>query len=180
MRFKVSTPLLALAIMLGIAGTAHATTYTSCASVPASPPAGDVDITDPGNCTLSNNLTVTGGGNLSITAVGSISAQDITVDGNAIISGTSVTTQDITSNNWGVQVTATSGTLSLGNIISNGNDVSFGGNVLLTATGNIGTGDISNGGTTTTGGIEIHANTGGTSTVFNIGGGGANGTGALD
>lgn len=162
------------AALLVAAGTAHAQSYT-CNESGNPPPAsvsGDAIITEPGTCTLTNDVTATG--QISITAGSTVNVQDLTTVDNTTITGTDITTGDITSD-WGVQVTASSGNISLGDVISNANDSSFGGNVLLTATGNIGTGDITNGGVTTAGGIEIHANTSGSSSVFNIGGGGTNG-----
>lgn len=95
------------------------------------------------------------------------------------MSASNVTAENITSD-WGVQVTATNGTITVVDVVSNNDDSSNGGNILMHATGDIGTGNLKNNGTSTIGGIEIHANESGTSSVFNIGGGGSNGTGTLD
>jgi hypothetical protein len=139
----------------------------------------DLTISSTGNVTT-DSLTSTGGEvNVSSSGGDVTISDDISSFSNTILNGNNVTTEDITSD-WGIQATANSGALDLGELISNDFDLSFGGNVLLSATGNIETDDITNNGSTTTGGIEIHANTGGTSTVFNIGGGGSNGTGTLN
>ena len=178
----------ALALAAGFfiaAPPANAADYTGdCAGVTAFNGTGNVSITDT-NCSLPVSITASGsisisatsvsgsGKNLSGTAVtvtasgGDIEVGTVTSTLNTILSGKNVKTNTISSR-WGVRVTATGGTLDLTNITSNANNESFGGNVILTATGNIKTGNITNGGTTTAGGIQIRANTDGTSTAFNI------------
>lgn len=193
----------ALALMAGFfiaAPPAYADYNGTCGNLTSWDGQGNVSINDQNACTLPIN--VTSSGSVSITAPSisgsgkNISGTVVTVTANSgdievgtvtstvyntILSGENVKTSTISSN-WGVRVTATDGTLDLENITSNANNGSFGGNVILTATGNIKTGNITNGGTTTAGGIEIHANTAGGESIsaFNIGGGGSNGTGVLD
>lgn len=140
---------------------------------------GDVTVTASGGAATLGQLT-SSNGNVNVTATGgNLTVGVVNSYLNTKLSGNKVTASTITSS-WGVQVTATSGVLDLANITSNAGSLSYGGNILLSATGNIKAGNLKNNGTSTTGGIEIHANTAGTSTVFNIGGGGTNGTGVLN
>ena len=158
---------------------------------------GNVTISESGSCTL--NQAVTASGWIRITAGGAIDAQALTSQNDEVnltgsgaitltgpvttrrntkLKGSSVTATTISSQ-WGIQVEATSGTLSLGDVTSNSNGTEFGTNIMLTATGNIGVGNVKNNGTSTTAGIEIRANTGGANVPFKVGGGGTNGSGTL-
>ena len=145
------------------------------------------------------NQAVTASGWIRITSGGTINAQGLTSQNDEVnlngsgavtltgpvstrlntkLTGSSVTATTISSQ-WGIQVEATSGTLSLGDVTSNSNGTEFGTNIMLTATGNIGVGNVRNNGTSTTAGIEIRANTGGGNVPFKVGGGGTNGSGTL-
>ncbi|MFA7340747.1 MAG: hypothetical protein WC028_28435 [Candidatus Obscuribacterales bacterium] len=189
----------ALLALMSVAQPAYATDYSySCANVPASVD-GNVSISDENACVINHSVTATGSitvssSNSSVTAQGLTATEGavlvtaptgITMTGaisshlNTILSGSTVTADDITSD-WGVQITATDGSITVADVVSNNDNSSNGGNILMHATGDIGTGNLKNNGTSTSGGIEIHANEIGTSTVFNIGGGGSNGTGTLD
>lgn len=118
-----------------------------------------------------DEVNLTGSGAITLTG-------PVTTRRNTKLKGSSVTATTISSQ-WGIQVEATSGTLSLGDVTSNSNGTEFGTNIMLTATGNIGVGNVKNNGTSTTAGIEIRANTGGANVPFKVGGGGTNGSGTL-
>lgn len=188
----------ALLALIGFASPVKAADYNdTCANISQFNGQGNVTINEPGSCTLNQAVTATGW--IRITSGGAINAQgltsqndevnltgsgDINITGpvstrlNTKLNGTSVTATTISSQ-WGIQVEATSGTLSLGDVTSNSAGTEFGTNIMLTATGNIGVGNVRNNGTSTTGGIEIRANTGGGNVPFRVGGGGTNGSGTL-
>ncbi len=187
---------LGLSAMIGTFATPARADYTgNCAGLSGSV-SGNVTINDT-SCTISNDVTATG--NISITA-SSINGKSLTSQTgfvnltansgainltgtvnsylNTILKGTAVTSGIITSD-YGVQVEATNGALTLSDVTSNNGDGSFGGNIMLTATKNIKVGNVKNNGSTTTAGIEIRANTAGGATQFTIGGTGANSSGNL-
>ncbi len=192
----VATPF-ALAF-LAFAQPAQAADYSgNCANISQFNGQGNVTINEAGACTI--NQAVSASGWIRITSGGSINAQSLTsqndevnLDGagaitltgpvstrlNTKLKGTSVTATTISSQ-WGIEIEATSGTLSLGDVTSNSNGTELGTNIMLTATGNIGVGIVKNNGSSTTGGIEIRANTGGANVPFRVGGGGVNGSGNL-
>ncbi len=78
---------------------------------------------------------------------------------------------DAISSGYGLKVTSTNGKINITAKVDS-NTSNFGGNILLTAKNNIATGDINTHGSTSYGGVEINANTGGTSVLFTIGGSG--------
>jgi hypothetical protein len=196
--------LLALAATLSLASAAslgsapaYATAFTcnEGGNPPPSSVTGDAVLTESGSCTLGSNLTATG--QISITAGGAVSIQaltagssvsvttssgDITMEALTSGSGTDIIVQgpaEITGTTLSagghLEVATTGGDISISGDI-NSNLGNLAGNILLMATGNIGTGSISTNGGTSGGSVEIDANTAGTNNnVFNIGGGGVNG-----
>lgn len=194
-----------LAIGMIVAGLftaqpAFAANYSgNCAGVTAFNGSGNVDISDSA-CTLPVSITASGyihmsvtslsgsGKNLNAAADVSINASGGAIDignlqsGNGNIVATSgggnITTGTVRSA-YHVKLATTSGTITTSTVDSNLSGV--GGNVMLSASGNIGAGAISTNGGTGYGAIEIDSNVGNaTSTVFNVGGGGSNGTGTLN
>jgi hypothetical protein len=125
----------ALLALISFASPAKAADYNdTCANIAQFNGQGNVTINEAGSCTL--NQAVTASGWIRITAGGSINAQGltsntdevnltgsgaITITGpvstrsNTKLNGTSVTATTISSQ-WGIQVEATSGTLSLGDV----------------------------------------------------------------
>lgn len=167
----------ALLALLSVAQPAYADGYAgNCTDVPASID-GDAYISDENACVIGHDVTATG--SIFVSSLGSsVSAQGLTSTGGHIaVNGTSVTTEEISSSSH-IQVDATDGTISLGDLNANSGDQN--GNIMLTATGNIGTGNITATGSSGYGSVQIRANTDGGNTVFNVGGGGANGTGTID
>lgn len=176
----------ALLALIGFASPANATSYTSCASVPATV-SGDADITNTGACTLP---AVSATGFIHVNSTGAITAQALTAGTDLDIktTGGAITTLGLTSNNGNlkvnsatnitvtgtinssisIQANANNGKIAVSGNVTSNTGGNFG-NILLIATGNVLTGSISTSGGTTTGGVEIHANTNANGALFNIG-----------
>jgi hypothetical protein len=191
---------LTTAALLG-SSPAFASDYSgNCAGIGSFDGTGNVDITDT-SCSLPQSITATGfihisadsvsGSGMNLTAGADVSVTasggDITVGtvtsgstDNIIISGTADVTSSTLTSASNIQITTTGGAISTGDITSRTAGGSALGNVLLTASGNVGTGDIDTNGAAQAADVEIDANTGGTSTAFNVGGGGANGSGTIN
>jgi hypothetical protein len=191
---------LTTAALLG-SSPAFASDYSgNCAGISSFDGTGNVDITDT-SCSLPQSITASGfihisadsvsGSGLNLTAGDDVS---VTASGGAITIGNVTSgsannlvlqaTTDITSSSvsagGNLSVTTSGGNISIpGSVNSNVGQDS--GNILLMATGNIGTGSISTNGGANGGTVEIEANTTGGNTLFNIGGGTANGVnGSID
>lgn len=134
----------ALLALFGFASPASA--YT-CANVPTNV-TGDIIITEPGDCTISNDITATNG-NIQITAGGLINAQGITTTGggNVLLTAVrSVTANNITTGDGthtgGVEINAYTG--------GGANVFTIGGARLLNSVGTINTSNTTAGGTSPT------------------------------
>jgi len=183
---------LALFLTLGFAGSANATTYSSCASVPSSPPAGDVIVNDSGACSL-GTVNISGGGKLQVTAASSITAsQALTASSISFTAGTSISSQDLTSTSGSIDLNASADSTTTGNLSAadsyirvQGNNVKVTGTVTATNLGNIlllAQANLQSGSITGAPGynIDLKANLAGANTLFTIGGtgltNGVNGT----
>lgn len=134
---------------------AHAlTTYNSCSSIAGSH-ADNVEINVTGSCNITNNISADG--YIKITATGSISTQRIRAG-------------------YSVQVSTSGGSIDIQDTITS-NTEGNGGNVYITATGNVKTKSITaQGDADSHGAVEIRANTNNaTSTVFTLGASTSNG-----
>lgn len=131
----------ALFALFGFASSASA--YT-CANVPTNV-TGDIIITEPGDCTISNDITATNG-SIQINAGGLINAQGITTTGggNVLLTAVrSITTNNITTGDGahtgGVEINAYTG--------GGANVFTIGGARVLNSVGTINTSNTSGGGT---------------------------------
>jgi hypothetical protein len=113
--------LAAVGMLLGTGKLARAADYSGdCAGVSSWDGSGNADITDPGNCTISNDLSATG--YINITASGTVNTQALTAaDGYIVVLGGGTVTVggDITTNAWSVIVSSPSD-ISLQNVYTSG------------------------------------------------------------
>ena len=180
----------ALLALIGFASPAQANDYGgTCAGYPGNfDGTGNVNINNTGACTIS--VPVSAQGFVHITSSGAVNTQDVTAgtDLNITTSSGAITTLGLTTSSGDLKIDSATnitvtGTIdSYGSIQANANNGKIavsstvtsnlggnGANILLVATGNVRTGSISTNGGTTTGGVEIHANTNANGTLFNIG-----------
>ncbi|CAN5426703.1 hypothetical protein BH10CYA1_BH10CYA1_59470 [soil metagenome] len=184
-RNLLSGLLLAVGLTLGIAGTAHANTFSSCTKFNNNDPAaptGDVTITNSGACSLSNPALGSGLNSLTVTSTGAITTSTaISTPGAISLTGTAVTTNNVTSTGNSVYLDATTGAVTAANITGNGSSIQVmapGGKITVTGTvsGNNLT-QIYSAKTTiklqavnnANGDVRIFAQQGGGSTVFKVG-----------
>ena len=181
----------ALLALIGFASPAQANDYGgTCAGYPGNfDGTGNVNINNTGACTIS--VPVSAQGFVHITSSGAINTQSLTAGTDLDVKTTTsgaITTQSLSSGNGDLKLSSktnitVTGTIdSYGSIQANANSGKIavsstvtsnlggnGANILLVATGNVRTGSISTNGGTTTGGVEIHANTNANGALFNIG-----------
>lgn len=180
---------LAALLALGFAGTAQATSYSSCSDYNNNtpPPSGDITITNTGACSLnavstSNAFTVNSTGAItasSISAAGEVHLQGTTVTASGTVESTGnqlyikatsgdVNTKAITAHGGYIQVLAPSGKITVDGNVSGTNLTQ-----IFSANSNISLKNVDN----SNGDVRIFANkgTGPTSTTFNVGDGSTNG-----
>lgn len=166
--------------LLLLSTSAHAADYSgNCAGVTAFNGSGNVNITDPGTCTLPVDISATGSVTIHATSGISSAGRSVT-SGSATDLIVSTDGGDITIANLSaggnLRVLASSGKINVtGNV--NSNLFGMNGNIWMTASGNIFATSISTNGGSGTGGVEIDANTAGTATPFILGAATANGIG---
>ncbi|CAN5147472.1 hypothetical protein BH10CYA1_BH10CYA1_62460 [soil metagenome] len=179
---------LAALLALGIAGTAHANSFSSCSdfnSSTPSAPTGDVVITDSGGCTLSNPAMGGGLNSLTVQSSGSITASSpISTSSFVSLSGTTVTVDSVTANGGAVYIAARTGDATTADITGKGDSIqvlapsgkiTVNGNIsgtnltqIFSANSTISLQDVTN----ANGDVRIFANSG---TPFTIGSSGTNG-----
>jgi hypothetical protein len=189
---------LAALMALGLAGTAHAQTYTSCANfnnnIPSAP-TGDVVVNNTGACSLNalnvttGSFTVNSSGAITASTVEAFTEVTLTATGGALTASGAITTH----NNRTIQLTAP-GAITTAAIAGNGHvginstgstvtingtlQSALGGtagNIWLQANGNIKTVAITTNAGGGAGGVQIDANKGGANVLFKIGASSANG-----